>query len=185
MLSNYKKSIYWISAVCLLLSTFNVKAEEVSPVNKDLIPVIVLDIEMRGDMTVESMKATDADLQAEFSNELRRLLKDNQLFNVIDDSGSRDIIKQAAKNNLLHRCNGCELDLAKKLGAKQVIVPWLYRMSKLIQTMYIEIRDVETGTILRVGRNFRGNTVDGWQHVINHLVDAIKESQNDDETRDQ
>jgi len=37
------------------------------------------------------------------------------------------------------------LVVAKDLGAKQVVVPWIFRISKLVQTMYIEIRDVETG----------------------------------------
>jgi hypothetical protein len=84
------------------------------------------------------------------------------------------LIKQRAENNFLHRCNGCELVLAKQLGAQYVVVPWIFRMSKLIQTMYLEIREVQSGkVVVRIGRNFRGNTEQSWQHVIDSLVTTL------------
>jgi hypothetical protein len=47
-------------------------------------------------------------------------------------------------------------------------------MSKLIQTMFFEISDVETGELLLNKRlNFRGNTDKGWANVTRRLVDEI------------
>ncbi len=150
-------------------------ADDTHQSEKNLIPVIVLDFELLGDATVASMKQHDAVLMNQFSNELRKQLNEQQIFSVLDDKQSLATINQASQNHFLHRCNGCELDLAKKLGAEQVIVPWVFRMSKLIQTMFVEIRDVKTGRILlHKGRNFRGNTQKGWEHVTASLLRAIK-----------
>ncbi|MGH7428920.1 MAG: DUF2380 domain-containing protein [Candidatus Methylomirabilaceae bacterium] len=38
--------------------------------------------------------------------------------------------------------------MAKQLNAEQVLVPWVFRMSNLVLTMHVEIRDVATGRIL-------------------------------------
>jgi len=139
-----------------------------------LVPVVVLDIELLGDTSVESMQADDAVLMAKFSKELRRQLKEQKIVDVLDDEHSLAVINEESKKQFLHRCNGCELMLGKQLGAKQVVVPWVFRMSKLIQTMYVEIRDVETGELLlHKGLNFRGNTENGWTHVTRRLVDEI------------
>jgi len=136
--------------------------------------MIVLDIELLGDTSVESMKDQDIQLIKKFSGVLRRSLKEHKSIDVIDDAHSIAMIEQAAQDQYLHRCNGCELQMGKTLGAKQVIVPWVFRMSKLVQTMYVEIRDVETGRIvMRKGLDFRGNTDNGWAHVINRHVQEI------------
>lgn len=149
-------------------------ADETNKSNKDLIPIVVFDIELLGDTSVDSMKQEDAVLINKFSNELRRLLKEQNIVDVIDDDLSLLVINQAAQNQFLHRCNGCELHIAKKLGATQVVIPWVFRMSKLVQTMYVEVRDVKTGRVLmRKGLDFRGNTDNGWTHVTNRLVQEI------------
>lgn len=142
--------------------------------SKELVPVIVLDIDLLGDTTVKSMQAGDTTLTAKFSNEFRRQLKEQKIVDVIDDEKSLAVINAEAKKQYLQRCNGCELHLAKQLGAKQVIVPWVFRMSKLIQTMYVEIRDVETAKLLlHKGLNVRGTTDKGWAHVTRRLVEEI------------
>jgi len=166
-------TVIWVIAIY----TITVEANESVENRNVMVPVIVLDIELLGDTTVQSMQANDETLMAKYSNELRRQLTDEHIFTVLDDHYSLSMIQKQSQHQFLHRCNGCELVLAEKLGAKQVLVPWVFRMSKLIQTMYIEIRDVETGKVLmHIGRNFRGNTDDGWQHVLNRLVETIKEN---------
>lgn len=160
----------------LLMSSLRVgMAENIEASNHELIPIMVLDFELLGDTSVESMKRQDALLLDKFSDEVRRRLKEQHIFNVIDDEKSLSTIENASKNQFLHRCNGCELQLAENLGAKQVLVPWVFRMSKLIQTMYFEIRDVETGKILmHKGLNFRGNTEDGWEHVTTRIIEETQ-----------
>lgn len=135
---------------------------------------IVLDYELLGDTSLEEYQQKDAQMMESSSKVLREKINDLHIINVINDPLTIDAINSASETYYLHRCNGCELTLAKKLGASYVIVPWVFRMSILIQTMYLEVRDVETGKVLiHMGRNFRGNTEEGWQHAMNSLVRDI------------
>lgn len=168
-----KNSLTLVLAICTISYSMYSKANDDIANVKDTPSAIVLDIDLLGDTSVESMQARDAQLIKTFSKILRQKLKDLAVIDVLDDSHTLAIVDSAAESQFLQRCNGCELEVARALGAKLVVVPWVFRMSKLIQTMYIEVRDVETGHIvLHQGRNYRGNTEEGWQHVIDHLVDV-------------
>lgn len=140
-------------------------------------PVIVLDFEMLGDTSVVHLKKNDVQLMQKFSRVFRQQLKQQAVFDVIDDEKSLAVIEREGQQQFLHRCNGCELDLAKQLGAKQIIVPWIFRMSILIQTLVIEIRDVETGKlILKKPYNFRGNTEKAWEKTLLYAINDLKKS---------
>lgn len=166
-----RKLYVYVLAMLAFISPISI----VSADTTSLSTVMVLDFELLGDTSVESMKQEDARLMMKFSHELKMKLHEQQIFNVLKDKHSVSMIEQAAQKQFLHRCNGCELELAKKLGATQVVIPWVFRMSKLVQTMYLEIRDVESGkVVMHKGRNFRGNTDNGWQHVTAQLINETK-----------
>ena len=161
----------------LLVNTQPILSKEVSAEDNKLTPVIVLDFEMLGDTSVEHLKQNDTVLMEKFSKVLRQQLKQQTVFDVIDDKESMAVIEQKGQQQYLHRCNGCELDLARELGAKQVIVPWIYRTSILIQSLIIEIRDVETGRlILKSPYNFRGNTDKAWEQTILYAINDLKKT---------
>lgn len=169
--------IKFIFSILMVVYVSTAASMDLAENSSTAIPIIVLDIELLGDTSVESMQKGDAELMKKFSKVLRQQLNQQHLFAVLDDPHSLAVINKQSEDHYLHRCNGCELIIAKDLGAQQVIVPWIFRMSKLIQTMYIEVRDVETGKVLvHEGRNFRGNTEDGWQHVIDQLVESINQN---------
>lgn len=161
----------------LLVSAQPVLSKELTAVVNKLTLVIVLDFEMLGDTSVEYLQKNDALLMKKFSKVFRQQLKQQAVFDVIDDKESMAVIEQKGQQQFLHRCNGCELDLARELGAKQVIVPWIYRTSILIQSFIIEIRDVETGRlILKRPYNFRGNTDKAWEKTILYAIDDLKKT---------
>ena len=161
----------------LLVSTQPILSKELSTGDNKLTPVIVLDFEMLGDTSVEHLKQNDAVLMKKFSKVFRESLKQQTVFDVIDDKKSMAVIEQKGQQQFLHRCNGCELDLGKELGAKQVIVPWIFRTSILIQSLIIEIRDVETGRlILKKPYNFRGNTEKAWEKTIIYVINDLKKT---------
>jgi len=161
----------------LLISTQPVLSKELSTEANKLTPVIVLDFEIVGDTSVEHLKQNDSILMKKFSKVFREQLKQQTVFDVIDDKESMALIEQKGQQQFLHRCNGCEFDLGKQLGAKQIIVPWIFRMSILIQTLVIEIRDVETGRlILKSPYNFRGNTDKAWEKTILYAINDLKKA---------
>ena len=76
----------------------------------------------------------------------------------------------------LHKCNGCDLDIARALGAEQVLVAWIHRVSNLILTLNFEIRDVTTGNVsVRSSFGFRGDNDAAWTRAVEYLVRDLEE----------
>lgn len=69
-------------------------------------------------------------------------------------------------------CNGCDIDLAEKLGATQGMVGIVQKVSNLILDLAIYVRDVESGRVVQVAKtSIRGNTDESWQRGLRFLVD--------------
>lgn len=98
---------------------------------------------------------------------LRAGLKDSGKFDVLDIAPVRD----AAHAANLQACGGCDLTLAGKLGADLVITGIVQKVSELILSMKIWVRDVHTGRILtQMNADFRGNTDESWTRTANYLL---------------
>jgi len=77
-------------------------------------------------------------------------------------------IKQAAP---LHRCNGCETDLAKKAGAKLAIVGLVQKFSDTLLSVTVQIVDSDTGKIVGVySAGIQGNTDEAWLRGVSYIV---------------
>jgi len=84
----------------------------------------------------------------------------------------------------LHDCNGCDLDLGRKLGADQVLVAWVNRVSGLILSLTYEIHDVASGQIIaRKSFDFRGDNDTSWTHAIDYMVRDLVESEGEPRVR--
>jgi hypothetical protein len=72
----------------------------------------------------------------------------------------------------LKDCNGCELKLARELQADLAAVGWVQKVSNLILNVNLQIRDVETGRLVKGGSvDIRGNTDESWQRGITYLME--------------
>jgi hypothetical protein len=81
------------------------------------------------------------------------------------------IAGEAAKVRALHDCNGCELDLARGLGAELAAVGWVQKVSNLILNLNLQVRDVATGTLVHAGSvDIRGNTDESWRRGVTYLI---------------
>ena len=68
-------------------------------------------------------------------------------------------------------CNGCELDLARQLGAQQVAYGWVQKVSNLILNVNLVIEDAQTGRQLHAESvDIRGNTDESWQRGLRYLL---------------
>jgi hypothetical protein len=75
------------------------------------------------------------------------------------------------KNLPLRNCNGCDLDIAKSLGADVEVTTALQKSSDVILAFSGSIRDVKTGKVVATGVvDVRGNGDDAWNHGIKFLV---------------
>ncbi|MFO1073926.1 MAG: DUF3280 domain-containing protein [Geminicoccaceae bacterium] len=90
-------------------------------------------------------------------------------YRLVDMGPVAEAIAQAAP---LRDCNGCELDLARRLGAQLAAIGWVQKVSNLILNLNLQIRDVATGRLVKgASVDIRGNTDESWQRGIAYLID--------------
>ncbi len=101
------------------------------------------------------------------SDTLRRMLSEGGIA-VVDLGPARERIAKAAP---LTRCNGCDLDLARGLGAELAVTGFVQKVSNLILNINVTIRDARDGQAVRGGSvDIRGNTDESWSRGISYLV---------------
>lgn len=68
------------------------------------------------------------------------------------------------------KCYGCELHLAERLGADYVLVGEVQKVSNLILSMNLVLREVRTGEVLRaLAVDIRSNTNESWLRGLNYI----------------
>ncbi len=138
--------------------------------------LVVLDFEQAGDLGDDSMTAARRQRMERVTAELKRRLAETGLYEVVDDERARALIDRAKAGQYLHRCNGCELDIARALGADAVLVPWVFRVSQLILTMHVEIKDAATGGLLmKRALDFRNDVDASWLREVAYLMRDMKD----------
>lgn len=138
--------------------------------------VVVLDFEQTGDLGDDAMVAQRRERMVRMTAELKRRLAESGVVELVDDRPARELIERARAVQYLHRCNGCELDIARALSADAVLTPWLFRMSQLVVTMHFEMKDASTGRLLmKRALDFRNDVDDSWSRTIDYLIRDLRE----------
>ena len=143
--------------------------------------IAVLDFELIDD-TQDNNPATLAAQQKRLtliSEQLRKELNDAGLYRVLDNVPAMNYIAKLKSAQELRSCNGCELDIGKRLGADLVLTAWVQKVSNLILNINIEIKRVASGeTILNKSVDIRGNTDQSWSRGISYMVrDMVEKKQ--------
>lgn len=101
------------------------------------------------------------------ADQLRRLLAESGKFQLLDIAP----INAAAHASNLQACGGCDVQLAAQLGADLAITGVVQKVSNLILSMNIYLRDVHTGKLVAVANaDMRGNTDESWSRAVGHVV---------------
>ncbi|HVS26763.1 MAG TPA: DUF3280 domain-containing protein [Burkholderiales bacterium] len=148
---------------------------------QQLASLAVLDFELIDD-TLDKNPETLAAQQkrlALVSEQLRKEFNQAGLYRVLDNTPAADFVAQLKASQELHSCNGCELDIGKKLGADFVLTAWVQKVSNLILNLNIEIKNVATGQkVLNKSVDIRGNTDQSWSRGISYMVrDMVEKKQ--------
>jgi len=140
--------------------------------------LVVLDMELTGDLGGPEFAAEHEARLKMASARLREDLAATGLYELVDTTPAHDTLTQLkSQHRYLHDCNGCDLELGRRLKADQVLIAWVYRVSGLILTLTYEIHDVSSGQIVaRKSFDFRGDNDTAWTHAIDYMVRDIKES---------
>ena len=97
------------------------------------------------------------------------------LYDVVPEERVTAAIKEVNPGTYLRACNGCELDIARHAGADLVMIGWFWKVSTLIGTLHIEIKDVATGrTIYQRVFDFRGDNDKAWERAASYMVGTLK-----------
>jgi len=145
----------------------------------ELKTIAILDFELVDDQkelspaTIEyqRLRAIRDQLQAEFAK--------SHLYYVVDLGPASELIKKYQSETQLHKCNGCELEIARSLHADRVLIGWVQKVSNLILNINIRIEDAATGAVLLTKSvDLRGNTDETWRRGVSYLVrNMVEEGQ--------
>src|SRR5262249_55435700 len=97
------------------------------------------------------------------SDQLRQLLRDSGRFSLVDIT---PIASEALASNL-QACGGCDIQLARRIGAELAITGTVQKVSNLILNMNIYVRDASSGATIAA---MSGNTDETWSRTLNWLV---------------
>ncbi len=121
------------------------------------------------------------DQSAEHSKRLARARDDismglgaRRVYDVVDRALVASDLDAILKQTYIRTCNGCELSLARKVGADFVLTGVVNKVSTLILSMGVSIARVSTGeTIYHQGFDFRGDNDQSWARAAKFFVDRI------------
>jgi Protein of unknown function (DUF2380) len=153
--------ICYIALTCGLLAVISASA--------DAQAVAVFDFELI-DTSLEGATGSRTDEQVRLrrlGDQLRHRLAESGRFSLVDIT---PIASEARETNL-HACGGCDISLAKRVGAELAISGTVQKVSNLILNMNIYIRDVSSGgTIAAMSADMRGNTDESWSRTLDWLI---------------
>lgn len=131
--------------------------------------VAVFDLEIHyGDLVPGAPQKMELEQQrlVMISDRLRAALSQSGRFDVLDVAPLRP--KTAAVN--LQACGNCADDLARSLGARYAITGVVNKISELVLSMNVMVRDAKTGSpVTSAVVDLRGNTDESWRRAIDYL----------------
>jgi len=125
----------------------------------------LIDTSLEG--AIRGARADERERLARLSDQLRQLLRESGRFSFVDIA---PIASEAQASNL-QACGGCDIRLARRIGAELAITGTVQKVSNLILNMNIYVRDASSGaTIAAMSADMRGNTDESWSRTLNWLV---------------
>ena len=125
----------------------------------------LLDTSLQGEM--DGARADEQQRLIRTGEQIRKGLADSGKFAILDIAPVSD----AAHAANLQACGGCDVDLAQKLGADLAITGVVQKVSNLILSLNIYLRDTRSGRLVTsMSADFRGNTDESWQRTASYLL---------------
>jgi hypothetical protein len=116
--------------------------------------------------THQGTTGSDASLEQVTSAARAELAKSGR-YTMVDTRRSDD---KSVLDKTLRNCDGCEAEIAQKLGADQSMIGVVKRATQTDYYIFVQIRDARTGKVLdQQGANFAGDEV-GWPSGVRMLL---------------
>jgi hypothetical protein len=82
-----------------------------------------------------------------------------------------EAVRSRAQGGYFSGCPGCDVEIARALGADLSITSTVQKVSNLILNLNVYVRDTKTGGLLAVHSvDIRGNTDDSWTRGVRYLI---------------
>jgi len=102
------------------------------------------------------------------TEELTKLIKESGRYEVVDTA---PIAAEIEEKSPMYKCNGCEDDLAKKVGAEVAFIGTVRKASDVLFTVSVYIRDVPKERVVKQGSSeIYGNTDAMWLRAVRYIV---------------
>ena len=99
-----------------------------------------------------------------------------EVYAVVDPAPIQAEIDATRARQYLHACNGCEIDLAREIGADRVLTGHVRKVSSLVMALWVDIKDAHSGRpVARKVLDFRGDTDQAWQRAALYLARALEQ----------
>ncbi|NLG77447.1 MAG: DUF3280 domain-containing protein [Xanthomonadaceae bacterium] len=162
----------------LLLTADRSQAAQSGNEGEAKVRLLVLDLEIIGDLSDPGLAEVHAVRLRKVSEQLRSELAQIPTYEIVDAAPAAELIERLRGTQYLHKCNGCEIDIAVELDADQVMVAWIHRVSQLILSLTYEIREVPSGRPLRrKSFDFRGDNDAGWSRAVSYMARDLASAQ--------
>ncbi len=159
--------IAMVAALTLATPALAAQDAATTPTRVVIFPFELVDTSQEGEM--DGARADQEARLTRLTADLKAQLAASGRYEIIDLT---PVEADYARLAPMRGCNGCDIDLAKELGATQGMVGIVQKVSNLILDVAIYVRDVETGRVVQVAKtSIRGNTDESWQRGLRFLVD--------------
>ena len=103
------------------------------------------------------------------TEELTKLIKESGRYEIVDTA---PIAAEIEEKSPMYKCNGCEEDLAKEVGADVAFIGTVRKASDVLFTVSVYIRDIAKGRVVKQGSSeIYGNTDAMWLRAVRYIVD--------------
>ncbi|MCG7948930.1 MAG: DUF3280 domain-containing protein [Candidatus Thiodiazotropha endolucinida] len=97
------------------------------------------------------------------------------LYQVVSQNQVNRAVEDAHLGTDIRNCNLCEYDLARQVEGEKVMTGWIYKMSILVLTMHIEIKNVTDERILiSKAYDFRGDNEKAWLRAAQYMIRDLR-----------
>lgn len=138
--------------------------------------LVVLPFEIVDNTPVPGGDDRNQKMLNKLTNYIGQSINEEGIFDVVTQTEVNDTVGRARLGTYIHTCNRCEYDLAKQVAGDKVMIGWIYKMSMLILTMHIEIKDVASEkTLISKAYDFRGDNEKAWLRAAKYMVRDLGE----------
>lgn len=130
-------------------------------------PFELLDQSQEGEIILK-VRPDETKRLALLTNDLKTRLAQSNVYVLADLTSLEADIKSASP---LHKCNGCETDLAKKAKAQFALMGLVQKVSDTLLNVSIQLVEAETGVVAKsYSASVQGNTDEAWLRGISYIV---------------